>query len=241
MPISSLMASGSFAVHPLTGYGIQVGPFTADRTIFPKLDGGVGGWSWSTDLGDEKAQSLVKMLVCMRRGRTSIGQVPEEETDNDRRLYDMYRVHARRWVATGFIRWMPIATKGLHLIRPECSCALAYGRRISTTQFGLTYLTRTKKGLNSWERRYEYALPDPDGLSWLELDLIFWLKLSPVNEDKEFRTFCRLTPLFDCIAESLAYRPELRRASGTNEFVPKEPESVSYTRHGQKSRLLGDK
>ena len=80
-------------------------------------------------------------------------------------------------------------------------------------------MTKTKNGMNSWERRYEYALPDPIGGSCMELDLIFWIRFCDGDLDDQFRQFCRITPLFDSIAESLVCRQELRQPFGPSRFV----------------------
>jgi hypothetical protein len=173
-------------LHPSLGRTkavFEIEPAAASEVLV--LAGPVAGVEVTLDLHIGVFHSAVRDLSVRQAG-----------VSNDRELYLAYLKYAKDW-----IKWINgqdgrhLEFKGLHLV--------FVGER---SHIGLTYTSdRNTGGQTLWERRYTISVEGDREMEKGEVGLIFgaWL----AGSDKEqFETFCRLSPQFEAISQTVRYR-----------------------------------
>ncbi|MCA8989104.1 MAG: toll/interleukin-1 receptor domain-containing protein [Planctomycetaceae bacterium] len=155
----------------------------------------------------------VRLGVFTSSTRTAIGKLAAEGkvAQDDRQLAAMYRKYASDAFIGGAVAESR-SDKGLHLFFKD-----------GKGQVALTYSYPTDAGF-MWERRYvittERSAARPSATRGYmemmaedsarilgEIDIVFGCEMPHISDQEALRAFCRLTPTFDKIVDSLEWKP----------------------------------
>ncbi len=148
----------------------------------------------------------VLMSVDVGLGKSVVSSIYfDSKEEDDRAIYDRFRAYAKPWCVQN-----ECTEYGLHLFHRESDLGEKneHGHLAITTFQASDDLT--SEPMEIWERRYAITMRDEKGNFDGEVDVTIGIQLPLDSPDRSLQTFCKYSPYFETIANTLQYKPPER-------------------------------